>query len=116
LEILDQRDALVPLQRKLLLDSLPEEELYDLSEDPHELNNLALHPDFAELKQELRRKLDVWIKDSGDLGFEPKDPEHVQFFEDYRINNKKRLEEKRTALRETVRKAVETAAAGKANR
>lgn len=42
------------------------EELYDLETDPHELNNLADHPDFAATKAELRKKLDQWMTDNDD--------------------------------------------------
>jgi hypothetical protein len=62
------------------LDNLPEEELYDLTEDPHEIKNLADDPAMAEVKNELRGKHEKWIRDSGDLGFEEKHPDHIKFF------------------------------------
>jgi len=42
------------------------EELYDLKNDPHELNNLVNDPEYAEVKADLSRKLDRWIKDNND--------------------------------------------------
>ena len=42
------------------------EELYDLKNDPHELKNLANAPDFADVKIELSRKLDRWIRENND--------------------------------------------------
>lgn len=47
----------------------PKFELYDLKNDPHEINNLADNPDYAEILQELKQKLrkfqqitkDPWI-------------------------------------------------------
>ena len=38
----------------------PAEELYALSDDPYEWQNLADDPKFAEIKSELRGKLDAW--------------------------------------------------------
>jgi len=107
LELLDQRRELDLLHRRLLLAPLPEEELYDLIEDPHELNNLATISALAEEKQKLRGRLEQWIEESGDLGFKPKQPEHIEFFEDYRNNNRRRYESRREALRKEVLKVVE---------
>lgn len=42
------------------------DELYDLDKDPDELKNLADDPDYADIKDELTRKLDQWMADHGD--------------------------------------------------
>jgi len=42
------------------------EELYDLSNDPEELVNLASVPKYAKIKKELASRLDKWMKDNGD--------------------------------------------------
>jgi N-sulfoglucosamine sulfohydrolase len=44
----------------------PEEELYDLAKDPHQLTNLADDPAHAGLKAKLRAELDAWLKETGD--------------------------------------------------
>jgi len=44
----------------------PAEELYDLSHDPHELNNLAEQPSYAETKKKLRAQLDHWMEETKD--------------------------------------------------
>ena len=105
--ILAERDELSALHRTLLFDPLPDEELYDLDEDPHELHNLASDPAWSMVKADLRQQLEAWIQSSGDLGFEEKDPEHVRFFETYREKQEKSYRKKRNALREKVRQAVE---------
>lgn len=44
----------------------PAEELYDLAEDPWELNNLAALPQFAEKLLQLRAELDDWLAGQND--------------------------------------------------
>lgn len=46
----------------------PEEELYDLNDDPYELNNLADDPDYQEVLTQYRQLLMSWMSDSNDLG------------------------------------------------
>ncbi len=46
----------------------PKEELYDLKTDPHEITNLAADPSHADTLSELRKSLDDWIQETGDLG------------------------------------------------
>ncbi|MFP4342780.1 MAG: sulfatase-like hydrolase/transferase [Cyclobacteriaceae bacterium] len=52
-------------------DSKPEEELYDLENDPYELNNLADDPAYQDKLAELRQKLLAWQEKYGDKGFVP---------------------------------------------
>jgi N-sulfoglucosamine sulfohydrolase len=44
------------------------EELYDLTQDPWELKNLASDPLHAETKVRLSRELDLWMQQQGDRG------------------------------------------------
>lgn len=44
----------------------PAEELYDISADPHEQNNLAAMPEHAARLAVLRSALDAWMKEQGD--------------------------------------------------
>ncbi|MCB0749557.1 MAG: sulfatase, partial [Ignavibacteriae bacterium] len=46
-------------------------ELYDILNDPHELNNLARNKDFKEKIAELSSALDEWIKQTNDKGMIP---------------------------------------------
>ena len=48
----------------------PAEELYDLKEDPFEMNNLAEDSDYESIKLTLSDKLHQWMADQGDLGQE----------------------------------------------
>ena len=46
----------------------PAEELYDITKDQYEWNNLADDPKYAKVKAELRRRLLDWMKAMGDKG------------------------------------------------
>lgn len=59
---------LTPEQRLFLAERKPREELYDLETDPHEVRNLADDPAYASVLRRLRRELDRWQKQCGDLG------------------------------------------------
>ncbi|HEX4132941.1 MAG TPA: sulfatase [Pirellulales bacterium] len=47
------------------------EELYDLTADPHEINNLAGESAYQSTLLDLRGRLDRWMAETGDLGREP---------------------------------------------
>jgi arylsulfatase A-like enzyme/dienelactone hydrolase len=49
----------------------PAEELYDLSRDPFETQNLAGQPEHEQLLTDLRDRLLAWMEETGDLGLIP---------------------------------------------
>tara|TARA_Y100000741_G_C18230415_1_gene549552 strand:- start:1043 stop:1579 length:537 start_codon:yes stop_codon:yes gene_type:complete len=49
----------------------PAEELYDLSEDPYEINNLANSEKHSDILKKLSKNLDSWIIETNDLGEYP---------------------------------------------
>ena len=57
-------------QQLLFRDVRPPEELYDVENDPHEINNLANDPAFAVRLKEMRGWLDTWIVETDDKGRE----------------------------------------------
>jgi arylsulfatase A-like enzyme len=65
-------------------ESKPEEELYDLSEDPYELNNLVEDPEYDEILNDLRDKLVHWesnLPETTETDFEFVHPISVEVFE-----------------------------------
>jgi N-sulfoglucosamine sulfohydrolase len=62
-------------QKLFFAKTKPEEELYDLEADPHEVNNLAQssQPEHVAKLNELRGALDQWLKDTNDLGAVPEE-------------------------------------------
>ena len=73
LKDLNLQGKLTPEQARLCAPTMPEEELYDLEKDPHEINNLAKDPAIRPKLKHLRAVLEKWIQDSDDQGriFEP---------------------------------------------
>lgn len=60
----------------------PAEELYDVSNDPHEINNLAEDPDYRNELERMREALDEWMDDIGDMGSIPEEQLRERFWPD----------------------------------
>ena len=77
----EHRDALSPnYDKAMTLAQLlffrpdkPQEELYDITMDPHEINNLADSPAYQPVLRRMRTALDQWQKETLDLGLLPED-------------------------------------------
>lgn len=72
------QDKLTPAQSALAAPTMPEEELYDLQEDPHEIHNLAKSnsPAHRAARERLSSVLSEWIERTNDQGRIP-EPEEV---------------------------------------
>lgn len=68
IESLDASGSLTPLQQRIVAKVKPVDELYDLQEDPHELNNLADDPQHHSRLAELKQILNQWIDSTQDQG------------------------------------------------
>ncbi|MDB4752530.1 sulfatase-like hydrolase/transferase [Winogradskyella sp.] len=68
---LDSLNALSGDDAYIFMKSKPIEELYDLKNDPYEVNNLALDINYKDKLEELRKKLSDWQLDIKDKGFIP---------------------------------------------
>jgi arylsulfatase A-like enzyme len=55
----------------LIFGKRPAEELYDLANDPHQLNNVAAQPAFAAALAQLRTRVDRWMRDTADPRVNP---------------------------------------------
>lgn len=71
------------IQDRFWSDKRPSEELYDLANDPHEINNLAAHPDYAAELKKHRNILEQWIRDTDDKGQYPEDDANLRFMLDW---------------------------------
>jgi hypothetical protein len=80
LDRLHKEGKLNAVQSRLMAPRLPEEELYDLKNDPHEIDNLAASndPEHRRVLRQLRGVLEDWIEETGDRGMIAEPPELVQ--------------------------------------
>jgi arylsulfatase A-like enzyme len=69
---------LTPAQDRLCAPTMPEEELYDLQADPHEIANLAGRPEHRATLERLRKVLETWIAETNDQGRTPESPELIR--------------------------------------
>ncbi|MFG0254718.1 MAG: sulfatase [Rhodopirellula sp. JB053] len=60
LNILHMKGQLTAAQERFMAASKPEVELFDLRSDPHEINNVADDPEYADVKEELLAELASW--------------------------------------------------------
>ena len=82
LNIMGDKGLLNPVQSQLL-QPMAKEELYDLKNDPYEINNLIGDKEYATIHEELKTKLREWIKNSTDKGIEKESDAMVRHFREY---------------------------------
>lgn len=66
-----QAGKLNDVQQLHLRDVRPTEELYDIRNDPHEINNLSDDPAYADTLADLRGRLNSWMLKTDDQGLKP---------------------------------------------
>jgi len=78
---LQAEGKLTPVQAQFMAATRPPEELYDVTKDPNELQNLAQAAAHRATLIEMRRILDRWITETGDRGEVAEDPEIARSWE-----------------------------------
>jgi arylsulfatase A-like enzyme len=78
LKKLNEEGKLTPVQARLCAPTMPEEELYDLERDEHEIDNLAAKPEHKATLERLRKVLNDWIEASNDQGRTPEPPDVIK--------------------------------------
>ncbi|NNJ27314.1 sulfatase-like hydrolase/transferase [Alienimonas chondri] len=68
---LNAENKLTGPERRYFLSTKPVEELYDTKADPHEIFNVAADPAHEEILERLRKRLEDWQVETGDLGMLP---------------------------------------------
>ncbi len=68
---LNAEGRLVGPQKQYFEPTKPVEELYDTAADPHEVNNLAGDPSYADVLRRMREAHRKWVQDTGDMGLVP---------------------------------------------
>lgn len=75
---LHKEGKLTPPQAFLCQPRMPDEELYDLKNDPHQIHNLAQSPEHQRVLARLRGVLEKWIEQTNDQGRIPETPEVIR--------------------------------------
>ena len=78
LKRLHEAGELSPYMDKHWFGVRPEEELYDLVNDPHQMNNLAGKPEHESELARHRSILEKWINDTNDQGQSPEEAKHLK--------------------------------------
>ncbi len=85
---LHAQGKLTPVQALFMAPRKPDEELFDLTADPWEINNLAGSPGHQQTLKNMRAILDRWIKQTGDKGQFPEEPSAITERDRIRIYGK----------------------------
>ena len=83
---LHAQGKLTPVQALFMAPRKPDEELYDIKNDPYEINNLAASPEHQQTLKEMRAILERWIEETGDMGQFPEKPSAITPRERKRIS------------------------------
>jgi len=78
MQVLHKRGELTPEQAFFMAPQRPAEELYDLKNDPFEVNNLAGIKETAKIQKRLSNALDDWLS-AYDPGQYPEDPSEIEY-------------------------------------
>ena len=106
LNILHEKGSLDDVQQTLV-ESMPEEELYNLKKDPYELNNLANDPETSDRLISLRKELDNWMQSIRDQGMNEDSEEIIKAFDQYGKQSIERYENQIKELHVLVRNQLE---------
>ena len=87
------RGQLNPVQARFFLPSKPKEELYDLQNDPWEINNLAGDETYSNTLERLRTALEQYIKEVGDMAARPEPEEEYAIIKSEREDARKKWEQ-----------------------
>jgi len=79
MEVLSKRGELGPVQELHLRKRKPAEELYDIVNDPFEVNNLATDPEYESINKELSNKMDEWLEKYDNASY-PEDRDEIIYW------------------------------------
>jgi hypothetical protein len=71
------------IQDRFWSDERPSEELYDLQNDPNEIENLAVRSEYEVELVRHRKILDNWIRETDDKGQYPEDTANLKYMFDW---------------------------------
>jgi arylsulfatase A-like enzyme len=111
---LHAQGKLTPAQTKYMAKTKPPEELYDLKNDPHELNNLVNSPKHQKVLNRMRAAHIKWLNQSGDIGLIP-EPELEEIYLKHGNNYDILAQPENNNLIDRIREVIELAESGKSS-
>ncbi|MDA0193558.1 MAG: sulfatase [Bacteroidetes bacterium] len=81
MQVLQKQGKLTSEQLLFMASERPLEELYDLNNDPFELNNLSGDSEYRDKMEEMRSIMEAWLQEV-DKGTYPEDPAEIKFAEE----------------------------------
>jgi len=81
IQVLHKKGELTEAQSRFMSSQKPEEELYDLHNDPDEIHNLVDDPKYQNILEEYCKQLDAWIEETGDKGEIPESQEEIKYWQ-----------------------------------
>jgi len=105
LHILDEQNRLTP-EQQALVEPMPEEELYDLEKDPHEINNLVSIAAYRDVVEDMKGRLVKWQAEAMDHGMFPDPPALVEHFRQYGITSEEKYSKRFFELKEQVENEI----------
>jgi len=93
--VLSAKGELSPAQQQFMQQTRPPEELYDLTADPHEVNNLAADERYDTVRSELAAQLNTWIAATGDMGETPEPATGTAYWDEHMAESFRQGMEKR---------------------
>ena len=106
LNMYQEQGLLTPAQQ-MLVDPFPEELLFNVAEDPFEINNLIDDPAHQQVLQEMRQQLKDWQGRTTDHGMKPDSETLQEAFRDYAETSAANHQDKINARTKQVRDAFE---------
>ncbi len=93
INVLAETGELTEAQQHFIRKTRPQEELYDLQDDPYEVHNLADDDGHKSTLNDLRTRLDAWIDETGDMGETPESDDVISYWqENMRESYEERME------------------------
>lgn len=106
LNIYEEKGLLTP-EQEALVRPMPEEELYDLENDPFEINNLISEANHADKVKELKAKLEEWQTTYPDFGMQEDSEGLKKVFAGYGVKSGAKYKERIENLEMEIRKKIE---------
>ncbi len=82
IRVLAEKGQLTDAQQHFVQQTRPKVELYDLQNDPYEVNNIANDQKYENVLNDMQKRLNSWIETTGDMGETHESDEITSYWDD----------------------------------